>query len=109
MLIDPRLKIAGMTVLERLGKPFGDLAAGTSGCPPRKHSSQQRGGYPLVDAAEHEEWGRVKFVPRARVERATTGLGNLCSIHLSYRGKFRNPRNPRISATKTLADPSTKR
>ena len=27
-----------------------------------------------------------KVVPLARLERATHGLGNRCSIHLSYRG-----------------------
>ena len=26
------------------------------------------------------------MVPLARLERATRGLGNRCSIHLSYRG-----------------------
>ena len=28
------------------------------------------------------------MVPLARLERATRGLGNRCSIHLSYRGIF---------------------
>jgi hypothetical protein len=27
------------------------------------------------------------MVPRARLERATYGLGNRCSVQLSYRGK----------------------
>ena len=27
-----------------------------------------------------------KLVPRARLERATYGLGNRCSVQLSYRG-----------------------
>ena len=30
----------------------------------------------------------VSMAPLARVERATPGLGNLCSIHLSYRGEY---------------------
>ncbi len=28
----------------------------------------------------------VEMVPRARLERATYGLGNRCSVQLSYRG-----------------------
>jgi integrase len=31
---------------------------------------------------------RVRVVPRARFERATYGLGNRCSVQLSYRGKL---------------------
>ena len=31
-------------------------------------------------------FSRVKLAPRARLERATYGLGNRCSVQLSYRG-----------------------
>jgi hypothetical protein len=34
---------------------------------------------------------KLNLVPLGRLERPTRGLGNRCSIHLSYRGIFLNP------------------
>ena len=40
----------------------------------------------LFVASSGSNFASRNLAPLARVERATPGLGNLCSIHLSYRG-----------------------
>ncbi len=43
-------------------------------------------GYRVLVLFFSSSLNRISFMPLARVERATHGLGNHCSVHLSYRG-----------------------
>ncbi len=46
----------------------------------------------LERLAKNSFWGKFSFVvPLGRLERPTHGLGNRCSIHLSYRGIILEP------------------